>query len=100
MNDMKLKELLPVAKIEPRKPLKEILSVSKGKDGVYVGIDDKDDIVILPGKGGVSIDQLKMMVDMFVKTEWFGKILRDSIHRGVGEIEVDFVSYGIQFRYR
>lgn len=51
MKDMKLKELLPVGKIEPRKPIKELLDIHEEQGGVMVAIDDYNDVLFVAGKG-------------------------------------------------
>jgi len=95
---MKLSELLPVGKLTPRKPLNETIDISSGKEGVYVAVDDNDDVIFVGRTAGLRPEELEPIIDALSKTRWFVKLVVSAAKRKVERINVEFSSDGIKFR--
>jgi len=95
---MKLIPLLPVGKIESRKPLKEILDIHTSKDGVSIAVDDYDDILFRGRSAGLHPEELKPIIEALAKTRWFIKLVVNAAKRKVRIIELEFTNAGIMFR--
>ena len=98
MQDMKLRELMPVGKIEPRKSLMETVHTTWGDGGIIVSIDNYDDVTLTPHGAGVKLADLGKVVDVLVQTRWFVELILKAAKRHVTRIKVTFSNDGISFR--
>jgi len=96
--DMKLKTIMGVGKITPRKPLHEIVDVNVTKSGVMVAIDDGGDVLFTSKMTGLRPEELKPIISALLKTRWFIKLVADASKRNVEIINVEFSNDGIKFR--
>ncbi len=67
------------------------------KHGVYIAIDDYDDVLIT-GKGtGLYPEDLKPLVQALADTAWFRILIIRAAKRGVRVINMKFGNDGIRF---
>jgi hypothetical protein len=98
-NDMKLVELLPVGKIEPRKPINEIVGVEllPNKKAVELTIDDSV-LHIHPGAGIKDINALQQLVAALVLNQVFKSAMYEAnVKRHVDEIQISLTKDGLRF---
>jgi hypothetical protein len=97
MKNMKLVELLPVGKIEPRKSVTEIIDITDSGDGVSVAIDDYDDVTFIP-VGEVGKDKLGDIFDILRTSFWFQRMVIRFARLKKTKVKVIFRPNGIEFK--
>jgi len=99
MKDMKLVTLMAINKPEKKKINEEItVSVGNEPPGVYVGVDDYDDVIFDSQPRIMPSHQLKELIDVLVDISWFRKLVIAAAKRKVRKINLEFTNDGIKFR--
>ena len=102
MKDMKLKTLLPVGKIEPRKPVTEMLGVEilDKQKAVELSIDDAT-LHVHPGAGVKDLNALAQLVSALSLNKVFTSAMYEAVtKRKVTEIQMSITRDGVKFSSR